>query len=220
MTSALYFSVLIFGVKIETNEAHGQEAGEISGSQQNETGEVVHNEIAETGNETQEKLAAEQITHNELTNSEATESPAQKALEAQETQTQQNETPIQNNSKVNEEGTTAHEAAETKGVHEESASEEQRKTLEHPLSLAAGGAYAAMGIWIIGDRRNYRVSYLIIIVGTVALLGIYAVSRTSGIGSLGTEPVGMLDIIVAILQGGIIAGSVVILVTKSYAIVE
>jgi hypothetical protein len=224
MTSALYFSVSIFGEKIETNEARGQEAGEISESQHNETNEASQNVIPESGNETQKQLAAEQgsqdAINNESTSSEATESPTQKALEVKETQIQNKTNSVQNIKEINKEGTEAHEASEAKGIHEESASEKQRKNLEHPLSLAAGGAYAAVGLWMILDKRNSKIPYIVAIVGSVVLLGIYAASRTSGIDSLGTEPVGILDIIVAMLQGGITAGSIIILLTKSNLIIE
>jgi hypothetical protein len=54
-------------------------------------------------------------------------------------------------------------------------------------------------------------------VGSLILLGIYIASRTVGISSLGIEPVGLLDVIVGVLQGGIIVGSSYILLNKIYA---
>jgi hypothetical protein len=69
---------------------------------------------------------------------------------------------------------------------------------------------------MILDRRNSKIHYIIAIVGSLILLGIYASSRTIGISSLGIEPVGLLDAIVAALQVIIIATSLYILITKIY----
>ena len=228
-TSALYFSVAIFGERIESNEAHGQEVGEVGGAQ-NESNVVkisIHNE-------TQEQLEAKQQTQAPVNESgEAGESPEQKALEAQSehvnetpsNQSEHNETTEQKQPEgkhVNEtsEHNEANEAKEIKGVHEESAGEKQRKTLELPLALGAGAGYLIVGLWMILDKRNSKIPFIIAIMGSLALLGIYAASRSTGIMNLGTEPVGLLDLIVGMLQGGIVAGSLYILFTKVYAIKE
>lgn len=215
-TSALYFSVAIFGERIESNEAHGQESGDV-GESHNETQEALEKQIQAPVNES----------------SEANESTEQKALEAQSEHV--NETPS-NQSEHNEmtekkqlegkqvnetaENDEANEAKEIKGVHEESAGEKQRKTLELPLALSAGAGYLIVGLWMILDKRNSKIPYIIAIVGSVALLGIYAASRTVGVSGLGTEPVGLLDLIVGMLQGGIVSGSLYILFTKVHAIKE
>jgi len=70
---------------------------------------------------------------------------------------------------------------------------------------------------MILDRRNSKIPYLIAIVGSLILLGIYIASRTVGISSLGIEPIGLLDVIVGVLQGEIIAISLYILLNKIYA---
>jgi hypothetical protein len=61
---------------------------------------------------------------------------------------------------------------------------------------------------------NSKIPYIIAIVGSLILLGIYASSRTIGISSLGIEPVGLLDAIVAAVEVIIIATSLYILITK------
>jgi hypothetical protein len=73
-----------------------------------------------------------------------------------------------------------------------------------------------MGLWMILDKRNSKVPYMIAIVGSLVLLGIYFTSRTVGISSLGTEPIGLLDAIVAAFQVAIIAISLYILLGKLY----
>ena len=114
----------------------------------------------------------------------------------------------------NETTESAHEIQEETPHHE--TSENQRRVLELPLSITAGIGYAAIGLWMILDRRNSKIPYIIAIVGSLILLGIYASSRTIGISSLGIEPVGLLDAIVAALQVIIIATSLYILITKIY----
>ncbi len=69
-TSAIFFAVAIFGERIESNEARGQESGEVAGSFHNETGN-------QTRNESQELMATEQQSQNE-THNESKKSCAQK----------------------------------------------------------------------------------------------------------------------------------------------
>jgi len=99
--------------------------------------------------------------------------------------------------------------------HDES-SEGQRRTLELPLSIGAGLGYAAVGLWMILDLGNKKIPYIIAIVGSIVLLGIYFASRTVGISSLGTEPFGIFDVSVAAIQVAIIAISMYILIGKIY----
>ena len=106
---------------------------------------------------------------------------------------------------------------ETGEILHQEISENQCRVLEFPLSIIAGIGYAAIGLWMILDRRNSKVPYIIAIVGSLVLLGIYFTSRTVGISSLGTEPIGLLDAIVAGLQVAIIAISLYILLNKIYA---
>lgn len=114
----------------------------------------------------------------------------------------------------NETTESAHQIQEETPHHE--TSENQRRVLELPLSITAGIGYAAIGLWMILDKRNSKIPYIIVIVGSLILLGIYASSRTIGISSLGIESVGLLDAIVAALQVIIIATSLYILITKIY----
>jgi len=156
--------------------------------QENETTESVHNE-------NQEEVQSE--THNE-----SGESSEQRLQEEQAPEQYSNE--------------SKHiEGEETEEIHEET-SENQRRVLEFPLSIIAGIGYAAIGLWMILDKRNSKVPYIIAIVGSLVLLGIYVASRTVGISSLGTEPIGSLDAIVAGLQVAIIAISLYILIGKIY----
>ena len=94
--------------------------------------------------------------------------------------------------------------------------EKQRRILEFPLSVGAGIGYAATGLWMILDRGNSKSPYVIAIVGSLILLGIYASSRTIGISNLGTESVGMLDVVVAGLQVSIVATCLYILMNRIY----
>jgi cation transport ATPase len=108
------------------------------------------------------------------------------------------------------------DAKETEETLHKESSENQRRAIEFPLSISAGVGYAAVGLWMILDKRNSKIPYLIAIIGSLVLSGIYFASRTVGITSLGTEPIGLLDAIVAGLQVAIIAISLYILFGKIY----
>ncbi len=208
-TSALYFSVTIFGERIETNQAHGlqlvegQIEGQMTESAHNES-QVLHPTAQQTLNE----------THNE-----SGESPEQRLQEGLVQ-------PLGNATTPSQEAQVAKESKHIEGkgtegtLHQESGSETQRKNLEFPLSVGAGVGYAVIGSWMILDKRNNKIPFIIAIVGSLALLGIYVASRTVGILSLGIEAVGLLDLIVGMLQGGIIVGSLYVLITKTYNIQE
>jgi hypothetical protein len=199
-TSALYFVVAIFGERIETGEAHLVLFVE---GQEDETAEPAHNED-------QEK--AQNQTHNE-----SGESPEQRQEEGQTEQHVIEKAPSQ--SEVNESKHTE-EIGTEEASHNESASETQRKNLDFPFSIGAGVGYAVIGLWLIFDKSNSKKPYLIALVGSIIILGMYLFSRTVGIFSLGIEPFGILDRIVAVLQGAIIADSSYILFTKASRIKE
>lgn len=198
-TSSLYFLVAIYGESIETNkEVHGLQLVHGQGQEVTEPGH----------NENQEKA------QNQVDN-ESNESVEQRLKEGQEEQVPQNGIEKVPNSEGNE---SKHiQSIETEETsHEESASEAQRRNLEFPLSIGAGVGYAAIGIWMILDKRNSKIPYIMAIVGSLILLGIYASSRTIGISSLGREHIGLLDAIVAALQVAIIAISLYILIGNTY----
>ena len=92
--------------------------------------------------------------------------------------------------------------------------EKQRRILELPLSVGAGIGYAATGLWMILDKKNSKSPYIIAIVGSLILLGVYSSSRTIGISNLGIESVGILDSVVAGLQVAIVATCLYILMTR------
>jgi hypothetical protein len=69
---------------------------------------------------------------------------------------------------------------------------------------------------MILGKRDSKAPFLIAIVGSLILLGIYIASRTVGISILGIEQVGLLDASVAGLQITIIAISLYIIISKIY----
>lgn len=195
-TSSLYFIVAIFGERVETGEAHGIVFVE---GKEDETAESAHNENQE---------ATQNQTHNE-----SSESAEQRHEEGQIEPHGDEKAPSQ--SEVNE-SNQAIGVEKEEASHKESASETQRKNLELPFSIGAGVGYAAIGLWLILDRSNSKMPYVIALVGSLIILGMYVFSRTIGIFSLGIEPVGVLDRIVAVLQGAIIADSSYILFTRPH----
>ena len=108
------------------------------------------------------------------------------------------------------------EREQVDGTQNQEMFEKQRRILELPLSVGAGIGYAATGLWMILDKRNSKSPYIVAIVGSLILLGVYASSRTIGISNLGIESVGILDSVVAGLQVAIVATCLYVLMTRIY----
>lgn len=191
-TSSLYFLVSIFGESIESSEPRASQ--QVKG-QEDETPESGHNE---------EQQAAE--IHNE-----SAESQEQRLEEKQVVEQNTNESKHVKGGKETEHVERDEETEQT--IHQE-AYENQRRALEFPLSVIAGIGYAATGLWMILDKRNSKIPYVIAIFGSLILLGIYFASRTVGISNLGTEPIGFLDAVAAGLQVAIITISFYVLFGK------
>jgi hypothetical protein len=142
--------------------------------------------------------------------------------ENQETAEVHNESSESSERRLQEEQTFTQNTNESKHfeggeetIHPET-SEHQRRAFEFPLSVGAGIGYAIIGIWMILDKRNSRIPYIIALLGSLVLLVIYFASRIVGISTLGTEPIGLFDVIVAGIQVAIIAISSYILIGKIY----
>lgn len=79
------------------------------------------------------------------------------------------------------------------------------------LFATAAISYLPLGIWMIKNRLHSRAPYVIASLLSIALLGLYVASRTMSLPVVGMqEDIGMIDIAAKILQGGIIALSVVL----------
>lgn len=147
------------------------------------------------------------------------ESGHSESQEELETHSETNETSEQH---LQEEQVLAQNASESNQIEREQGDrtqhqemfEKQRRILELPLSVGAGIGYAATGLWMILDKKNSKNPYIIAIVGSLILLGVYASSRTIGISNLGIESVGILDSVVAGLQVAIVATCLYILMTR------
>jgi hypothetical protein len=164
-----------------------------------------------------EKSEAHGLEPLEGQESEITESghnETQEAIEKQNETGESAEQRLQEETSGQNANESKNEVIETEETLHQETSEYQRRLLELPLSITAGIGYAAIGIWMILDKRNSKIPYMISIAGSLILLAIYASSRTIGISDLGVEPVGLLDAIVAALQVVIISTSLYILITK------
>jgi multidrug efflux pump subunit AcrB len=153
---------------------------------------------------------------------EARESGLDENKETVEVHNESDESPEQ---RLQEEQTLANNTDESKHIeggeeteetlHQET-SENQRRSFEFPLSVGAAVGYALIGLWMILDKRNSKIPYIVALVGSLVLLAIYFTSRTVGISILATEPIGLFDAIVAGIQVAIIAISSYILIGKVY----
>jgi len=69
----------------------------------------------------------------------------------------------------------------------------------------AGLGYAGVGIWMFKDKGKTNAPYVIAVVGSIAMIGIYVASRTIDLPIVGLqEDVGAIDILTKVLQVGIV----------------
>ena len=80
------------------------------------------------------------------------------------------------------------------------------------LFATAAVSYLPLGIWMLKNRLHSRAPYVITSLISLALIGLYVVSRTIPLPIVGVqEDVGMMDIITKITQGSIIVMSVMLI---------
>jgi len=91
--------------------------------------------------------------------------------------------------------------------------ESTKRSLELPLFLTAGIAYAVVGFWIINNKHDSRIPYIVAAAGSLILIGLYSTSHLIGVPLIGLEHVGVLDLLVAVLQVGIIGCSAYIILS-------
>jgi len=88
---------------------------------------------------------------------------------------------------------------------------EPSASAEMTLFVVSGCAYVAVGLWMAKSKGN-RIPYVVAIVGSLALIGLYVLSRTISLPIVGLqEDVGTIDILSKVLQIGIVAGSLYLL---------
>ena len=81
----------------------------------------------------------------------------------------------------------------------ESTSESIKRSLELPLFLTAGISYVLIGLWMLIDKKSSKEPYIISMVGSILLIGLYIASHIVGLSLIGLEHVGFLDLLVATL---------------------
>jgi formate hydrogenlyase subunit 3/multisubunit Na+/H+ antiporter MnhD subunit len=86
--------------------------------------------------------------------------------------------------------------------------------IETAFFAAVGAAYIPIGIWATITKHTSKVPYALAIGGSIALIGLYILSRTADIPFVGQQDdVGFIDILSKVLQGGIIAVSAYIILS-------
>jgi hypothetical protein len=93
--------------------------------------------------------------------------------------------------------------------------------------IICGVAYMPVGIWmmVVGERtklaKRTTKPYIMAIAGSAALIALYVVSRMISLPLVGLQSdVGTIDILAKVLEAGIIAGSVYIVVSAKKPITK
>jgi hypothetical protein len=113
----------------------------------------------------------------------------------------------------------------------ESSSEDDRLSSEVQMVffVICGVAYIPVGIWIVADRTQSAnrttttstIPYIIAIAGSAALIALYVVSRIISLPLVGLQTdVGTIDVLAKILEAGIIAASVYVLLSVKKSITK
>lgn len=80
------------------------------------------------------------------------------------------------------------------------------------LFTTAAVSYLPLGIWMIKNKMHTRAPYVIASLISVALIGLYVMSRTVSLPIVGIQDdVGIFDVICKITQGGIVVVSLLLL---------
>ncbi|MDE1830370.1 MAG: hypothetical protein KGI25_08605 [Thaumarchaeota archaeon] len=80
------------------------------------------------------------------------------------------------------------------------------------LFTTAAVSYLPLGIWMIKNKLHTRAPYVIASLISVALIGLYVISRTVNLPVVGIQDdVGLVDILCKITQGGIVVVSLLLL---------
>ncbi len=80
------------------------------------------------------------------------------------------------------------------------------------LFTTAAISYLPLGIWMIKNKLHSRAPYVIASLISVALIGLYVLSRTVNLPVVGIQDdVGTIDILSKISQGGIVVVSLLLL---------
>jgi hypothetical protein len=91
-------------------------------------------------------------------------------------------------------------------------SNDMASQIQTMLFTTAAITYLPLGIWMIKNKLHSRAPYVIASLISIALIGLYVVSRTVSLPIVGIQDdVGMVDILGKITQGAIIVTSVVLL---------
>ncbi len=80
------------------------------------------------------------------------------------------------------------------------------------LFTTAAISYLPIGVWMIKNKLHSRAPYVIASLISVALIGLYVISRTVSLPVVGIqEDVGTIDVLCKISQGGIVVVSLLLL---------
>lgn len=203
-TSILYFLFAIYGESMENNSI-------LLGESQNETQLSNDNDLhIESPEIEKDNNSSSQISHEEgIKELEHENISLQNSTENSTTEVGHED--IESSREMHVLATPVEtEAGE---VHNE-AEESTKRQIETPIMLIIGIAYLILAILLIIYGPSSSIPFIIVIIGSGFLIGLYIISRTLGFPQIGIERVGPLDLITNLFQGGIIACSLYLLKAK------
>lgn len=195
-TSILYFLFAIFGEFMENNSI-------LLGESQNETKLSNDNDLHTESPEIEKENSSSQISHEEGSEELENENISLQNL-TEDSTTEVRHEDIESSREMHVLATPVE--TEDGEVHNE-ADESAKGQIETPILLIIGIAYLIFAIVLIIYRPTSRSPFIIVIIGSCLLIGLYIISRTIGFPQIGIERVGPLDLITNLFQGGIVVCS-------------
>ncbi len=91
-------------------------------------------------------------------------------------------------------------------------SDDSASQIQTMLFTTAAITYLPLGVWMVKNKLHSRAPYVIASLISVALIGLYIVSRTISLPVVGIQDdVGLIDILSKVTQGAIIVVSLLLL---------
>jgi len=202
-TSILYFLFAIYGESMENNNI-------LLGESQNETQLSNDNDLHTESPEREKENSSNQISDEEGSEDLENENISLQNL-TEDSTTEVGHEDIESSREMHVLAPPVE--TETEEVHNE-AQESTKGQIETPILLIIGIAYLLLALLLIIYRPSSSIPFIVIIIGSGFLIGLYIISRTIGFPQIGIERIGPFDLLTNLFQVGIIASSLYIIMGK------
>ena len=124
---------------------------------------------------------------------------------AEEDVSEQTASTTKDNDFDNDEAPSAAATTSTGADQDENGGDALATQVQTAFFAIVGLGYTSVGIWMLKDKGRTNAPYIIAIVGSISIIGLYVASRTIDLPIVGLQDdVGTIDILSKVLQVGIV----------------